>query len=194
MAATATPTLDAGRLSAYLAGMAILTVIAAPDPRLKARCRKVAAVDDDTRRLMDDMLETMYRFVGIGLAAPQVGVAKRIVVCDVARRDEPPRPLKLVNPEVVWESADLEIREEGCLSVPEHYADVERPSEVRVRYLDERGESREIHANGVLSVCLQHEIEHLDGVLFIDHLSALKRDIILRKLGKARRIKATEPA
>jgi peptide deformylase len=174
--------------------MAKLEIITAPDPRLKAKCRKVDKVDDSVRRLMDDMLETMYAAPGIGLAAPQVGDRRRVLVLDIAREDEPPQPLKFANPEIVWASEDEILHEEGCLSVPEHYAEVKRPAEVKVRYLDYENEIRELHATGLLSVCLQHEMEHLDGVLFIDHLSAIKRDIILRKLLKLRKADAREPA
>lgn len=172
--------------------MAIRDILVAPDPRLKITARPVGRVDGEVRRLVDDMLETMYRANGIGLAAPQIGSDLRIVVCDVARADEPARPMALINPEVSWASDELLLREEGCLSVPEHYAEVERPSEVKVRYLDRDGAEQEIHASGLLSVCLQHEIEHLEGTLFIDHLSRMKRDIILRKLKKTQRL--SEPA
>jgi peptide deformylase len=174
--------------------MAKLEIITAPDPRLKAKCRKVDKVDDSVRRLMDDMLETMYAAPGIGLAAPQVGDRRRVLVLDVAREDEPPQPLRFANPEIVWASEDEILHEEGCLSVPEHYAEVKRPAEVKVRYLDYENEIREMHATGLLSVCLQHEMEHLDGVLFIDHLSAVKRDIIVRKLLKLRKAETREPA
>ncbi len=174
--------------------MAIREILVAPDPRLKITARPVDRIDAGTRRLMDDMLETMYRANGIGLAAPQIGSDLRIVVCDVARTNEPPKPMILANPEVVWASETLELREEGCLSVPEHYAEVERPSEVKVRYLDRDGAEQEVHATGLLSVCLQHEIEHLEGTLFIDHLSRIKRDIILRKLKKTQRLTEPEPA
>lgn len=172
--------------------MALREILVAPDPRLKVTATPVERVDAEVKRLTDDMLETMYQANGIGLAAPQIGTALRIVVCDVARRDEKPAPMTLINPEVVWASEQLELREEGCLSVPEHYAEVERPSEVKIRYLDREGKEQEVHATGLLSVCLQHEIEHLDGTLFIDHLSRIKRDIILRKLKKTQRL--SEPA
>ena len=168
--------------------MAIRDIIVAPDPRLKITARPVGRIDGEIRRLMDDMLETMYRANGIGLAAPQVGSDLRIVVCDVARTNEPAQPMILANPKVVWSSEERVLREEGCLSVPEHYAEVERPTEVKIRYLDREGAEQEIHATGLLSVCLQHEIEHLDGTLFIDHLSRIKRDIILRKLKKTQRL------
>jgi peptide deformylase len=172
--------------------VAILTVITAPDPRLKVKSKPVERVDDGVRRLMDDMLETMYAAPGVGLAAPQVGVAKRVIVVDIAREGEPPQPLKMANPEIVWASDETVVCEEGCLSVPDHYSEVLRPKEVKVRYLDHENEIREIHATGFLATCLQHEIDHLDGVLFIDRVSALRRNIIVRKLVKAR--KAAVPA
>jgi len=166
--------------------MAILPILVAPHPVLKAKSKPVSKVDDEVRKLMDDMLETMYAAPGVGLAAPQVGVGRRIVVIDVAGKDEPPAPLFLVNPEVVWQSEELSVYEEGCLSVPKQYADVERPARVRVRYLDRDGKRQEVEGDGLLAVCLQHEIDHLDGTLFIDHLSLLKRNIILRKVKKER--------
>jgi peptide deformylase len=167
--------------------MALLEIITAPDPRLKRKARAVGHVDDTVRRLMDDMLETMYAAPGIGLAAPQVGVERRVIVVDVGPKDGPRQPLALADPEIVWVSDDDAVAEEGCLSVPEHYAEVDRPAAVRVRYRDRDNKLREIAADGLLSVCLQHEIDHLDGVLFIDRISALKRNMILRKLVKARR-------
>jgi peptide deformylase len=170
--------------------MALLPILVAPDPRLKKVSEPVKAVDAGIRKLMDDMLETMYQAPGIGLAAPQVGVLKRIIVLDIAREGEDPQPLKLVNPEVVWVSDDDATYNEGCLSVPEHYADVARPAQCRVRYLDHDGKAKEIAAEGLLATCLQHEIDHLDGVLFIDHITALKRNIILRKLLKAKKAAA----
>jgi peptide deformylase len=174
--------------------MARLDVIIAPDPRLKVRAKPVALVDDRVRRLMDDMLETMYTAPGIGLAAPQVGVAERVIVLDVAGRDSEPRPMKLANPEIVWASDETVLCEEGCLSLPEHYADVKRPAKVRVRYLDYENEIREIEAEDTLATCLQHEMDHLDGTLFVDHLSALKRGIILRKLRKMKKSAPSEAA
>ena len=167
--------------------MALLPIIVAPDPRLKKRCTPVARVDDEIRRLMDDMLETMYDAPGIGLAAPQVGVARRIIVVDVAREEEPPQPYRMVNPEVVWRSAEMATYQEGCLSLPEHYADVVRPAACRVRYLDAEGEACELEAEGLLATCIQHEIDHLNGIIFVDHISALKRGMILRKLTKAKK-------
>ncbi len=170
--------------------MTQLDVIIAPDPVLKRKARPVAEIDGRIRRLMDDMLETMYRAPGIGLAAPQVGVLERIIVVDVAGKDEPRQPYGMVNPEVIWRSDAEQVWQEGCLSLPDHYADVTRPAEVRVRYLDRDGQAQELQAGGLLAVCVQHEIDHLDGVLFVDHLSSLKRNIILRKLVKAKRAQA----
>ena len=168
--------------------MAVRPILVAPHPVLKAKAKPVAKVDDEVRRLMDDMLETMYEAPGIGLAAPQVGVSQRVLVVDVTREGEPRQPLRLANPELVWVSDEIETVEEGCLSVPEHYAEVTRPAKVRIRYRDYEDKLVEIEPEGLLATCLQHEIDHLDGVLFIDHLSSLKRNIILRKLVKARKL------
>ena len=167
--------------------MAKLDIIIAPDPRLKVKCKPVAKVDAKVARLMDDMLETMYAAPGIGLAAPQVGVAQRVIVLDVAREDEKPASLRMANPELVWVSDEDVTYNEGCLSLPEHYADVVRPKAIRVRYLDHQNESRELEAEGLLATCIQHEMDHLDGILFVDHITALKRNIILRKLLKAKK-------
>lgn len=164
--------------------MAKLPILVAPDSRLKTKAKPVAQVDDRIRRLTEDMLETMYDAPGIGLAAPQIGILERIVVIDVAGKDEPRAPMRLINPEITWVSEDLQTAEEGCLSLPEQWAEVVRPAEVKVRYLDETGARREKHATGLLAVCLQHEIDHLDGVLFVDHLSALRRNMILKKVQK----------
>ena len=174
--------------------MAQLPIITAPDPRLKIKARPVRAVDDKVRRLMDDMLDTMYGAIGIGLAAPQVGQSSRVIVLDVAREGEKPQPLQLANPEILWRSPELTTGNEGCLSLPEHYAEVTRPAKIRVRYLDYQNEIREIEASGLLAMCLQHEIDHLDGVLFVDHISSLKRGMILRKLAKAKRIRVPATA
>jgi peptide deformylase len=167
--------------------MAILPIITAPDPRLKQIAKPVEKVDAEVRKLMADMLETMYAAPGIGLAAPQVGVLKRVIVLDLAREDEEPQPLKMANPEIVWVSDDDAIYNEGCLSLPEHYADVARPAKCKVRYLDEQNEIRMLEADGLLATCVQHEIDHLEGILFVDHLTALKRNMILRKLLKAKK-------
>mgnify|MGYP001809842663 FL=1 len=170
--------------------MAILNILVAPHPLLKQKAKPVAAVDGRVRKLLDDMVETMYEAKGIGLAAPQVGVLERVVVIDVHEKDEPPNPIKLVNPEIVWESPERTVYEEGCLSVPEQYADVTRPKAVRLRYLDENGVSHEIDAEGMLATCVQHELDHLEGTLFVDHLSMLKRNMILRKVQKMQKQRA----
>jgi peptide deformylase len=171
--------------------MALLPIITAPDPRLKLKAKPVERVDDEIRQLMDDMLETMYAAPGIGLAAPQVGVSKRVIVIDLARENEPPQPMRLANPEIVWVSEEDASYEEGCLSVPEQFGDVVRPASVRIRYRDYDDKPVEIQPEGLLATCLQHEIDHLNGVLFIDHLSALKRNMILRKLVKAKKLAET---
>ncbi len=173
--------------------MPLLDIITAPDPRLKAVAEPVRGIDPGLHRLLDDMLETMYAAPGIGLAAPQVGVAKRAVVVDVGE-PEARRPMFLLNPEVRWRSDELVAAEEGCLSLPEHFAEVTRPAAVEVAYTDRDGAARTVRADGLLARCLQHEIDHLDGVLFVDHLSTLKRNMILRKLAKSRRTKARESA
>ena len=172
----------------------MLPIIIAPDPRLKRKAEPVEKVDAATRRLMDDMLETMHAANGVGLAAPQVGVLKRVIVVDTARKDEKPLRLRMANPEIVWASEEFELRDEGCLSFPEQFAEVRRPAKVRVRYLDHENEIREIEAEGLLSVCVQHEMDHLDGVLLVDRVSALKRNMILRRLAKAKRLAETESA
>ncbi|HEY5071679.1 MAG TPA: peptide deformylase [Caulobacteraceae bacterium] len=158
---------------------------------LKQVSAPVESVDDDLRVLMDDMLETMYAAPGIGLAAIQVGVARRVIVMDLARgEDQTPEPRRFVNPEIIWASEDTLPYEEGCLSVPEIYDEVERPARVRLRYLDCRGERLEEEAEGLFAVCIQHEIDHLNGVLFIDHLSRLKRERAVSKVRKAARVEA----
>ncbi|MEK9660543.1 MAG: peptide deformylase [Alphaproteobacteria bacterium] len=170
--------------------MALLPIVLAPDPRLKVKCRPIDVVDDEVRRFMDDMLETMYDAPGIGLSAPQVGDSRRIMVVDLARDPEAPAPIRMANPEIVEFSDAIRVGEEGCLSLPEHYAEVERPAKIRVRYLDENNETQELEADGLLSACIQHELDHLDGVLFVDHISSLKRNMILRKMKKAKRLQA----
>ena len=167
--------------------MARLPIIVAPDPRLKKFSEPVEAVNDEICALLDDMLETMYDANGIGLAAPQVGVLKRVVVIDITRADDDRSPIELVNPEVIWESDAIVIKEEGCLSLPEYYAEVERPETIRVTYLDRKNKQQELEADEMLATCIQHEIDHLDGILFVDHVSSLKRNMILRKLNKAKR-------
>jgi len=168
--------------------MAIRPILVAPDPRLKQKSTPIeGAVTDGHRALMDDMLETMYDAPGIGLAAIQIGEPVRIIVMDLAKEGEPPAPRYFVNPEILWASDELFSYEEGCLSVPEIYDDVERPARVKLRYLNYNGEQIEEDAEGLYAVCIQHEMDHLEGVLFIDHLSRLKREKALTKLKKARR-------
>jgi len=164
--------------------MAKLPILIAPHPKLKKVAAPVESVDDRIRQLMDDMLETMYDAPGIGLAAPQVGVMERVVVIDVANNGETPQPHKLVNPEVVWHGEELVDYEEGCLSLPEIFADITRPNEVRVRYRDENDTEQTLDAEGMLATVIQHEIDHLNGVLFVDHLSHLKRNMLMKKLSK----------
>jgi peptide deformylase len=167
--------------------MAVLPILVAPDPRLKKIAKPVAVVDATVRQLMDDMLETMYVAPGIGLAAPQVGQLLRVIVLDLAHEGEKPQPLRMANPELTWVSDDDGVYNEGCLSVPDHYADVVRPAAIKVRYIDETNTERELEADGLLATCIQHEMDHLEGILFIDHLTALKRNVILRKLLKAKK-------
>jgi len=166
----------------------ILRIRTYPDPVLRRRARSVERVDERIRRLMDDMLETMYAAPGIGLAAPQVGESLRVIVADVSEAKD--RPLRMVNPEITWRSETTAVAEEGCLSLPEIYGEVERPEAVEVRYLDENGAERTLRAEGLLARCLQHEVDHLDGVLFIDHLSPVRRNLLLRRYGKLRRQRA----
>ena len=169
--------------------MALREILIVPDPRLKKECEPVAEVNDEIRELLNDMLETMYAAPGIGLAAPQIGVMKRVVVMDVSDDKDKPEPIKLINPEIIWESEDTSVYHEGCLSIPEQYADVERPAEVGLRYLDENGKEHEIEADGLLATCIQHELDHLDGILFTDYLSALKRNMIMKKVLKLQKTK-----
>jgi peptide deformylase len=171
--------------------MAKLTILIAPDPRLKAKARDVAKVDAEVRRLADDMLETMYAAKGIGLAAVQVGVPLRIIVMDLDQKDGKNDPRVFVNPKILWASKETASFEEGCLSVPDIWEEVARPARIRAEYLDRDGARQELEADGILADCLQHEMDHLDGVLFIDRLSRLKRSIALRKLAKAKRQKET---
>jgi len=165
--------------------MAIRPILTAPNPILKQVSKPVEAVTDDLRALMDDMLETMYDAPGIGLAAIQVGEPLQILVLDVAHDEDEPKPQYFVNPEIIWASEDLSTYEEGCLSVPEFAAEVDRPAAIRLRYLDYDGKEQEMRADGLLATCIQHEMDHLKGVLFIDHLSNVKRNMIVRKLIKA---------
>jgi peptide deformylase len=167
--------------------MAIRPIITVPHPLLKQKSALVPAVTDEIRALMDDMLETMYDAPGVGLAAIQVGEPLRVIVMDLAGKGEDPAPRYFVNPEIVWASEEVKPWEEGCLSVPEIYDEVERPAKVRVRYLDYQGRPVEEEADGLFAVCIQHEMDHLEGVVFLDHLSRLKRDSAIRKVKKAQR-------
>lgn len=164
--------------------MAIREILVVPHPVLKQVSTPVEAVDDALRALMDDMLETMYDAPGIGLAAVQIGVPKRVIVMDLARQDEPKEPRYFVNPEIIWASEETAPYEEGCLSVPEIYDEVERPARVKLKYLNYQGQAVEEDAEGMFAVCIQHEMDHLQGVLFIDHLSRLKREQAIKKVKK----------
>ena len=175
----------------YVKPMAIRPIVLHPDPRLKKRADEVTEITQAHRVLADDMLATMYDAPGIGLAAPQVGVMERVLVMDcVKEENEPPRPMVLINPVVTWESEELNTYEEGCLSIPEQYADVDRPAEVKVRWMDLDGVEQEEHFDGLWATCVQHEIDHLDGKLFIDYLKPLKRQMITRKMQKLKRERA----
>ncbi len=168
--------------------MAIRDIVTLPDPLLRQISEPIAHVDADTRELWDDMLETMYAAPGIGLAAVQIGVPKRLLVADLAKEGEPQQPLFIANPEILWSSEAQSDYEEGCLSIPEYYEMVTRASEIKVRYLGREGEPLELHATGVLATCLQHEIDHLNGVLFIDYITKLKRDRVVKKFAKAQKL------
>jgi len=159
-------------------------IVIEPDPILRKKSKSLEKVDDELRRLLDDMLETMYSAPGIGLAAVQIGILKRLIVIDISKEKEKKNPLFLINPEIISKSKNTSIHEEGCLSLPGHFAEIERPSECQIKYIGYDGKKKEIKANGLLSTCIQHEIDHLDGKLFIDYLSKLKKDIILKKLVK----------
>jgi peptide deformylase len=165
--------------------MALRDILILPDKRLRLVSKPVAKVDSAVRKLVEDMLETMYDAPGIGLAAIQVGEPRRIVTMDLAKKDEPKQPQVFINPELVWQSEERKVHEEGCLSIPEYYEEVERPAQVAVKYLDLDGKPQQIEATGLLATCLQHEVDHLNGVLFIDHISRLKRDRIVKKFAKA---------
>jgi peptide deformylase len=165
--------------------MAIRDIIKLPDKRLRLVSEPVKHVDAGVKKLIDDMFETMYKAPGIGLAAIQIGVAKRVITMDLSKKEDNHEPQVFINPEIVWSSDETAKYEEGCLSIPEYYEEVERPKEVKVKYLDRDGRSAEIEAKGLLATCLQHEIDHINGVLFIDHLSKLKRDRVIKKFAKA---------
>jgi peptide deformylase len=171
--------------TAYIATMALRDILILPDKRLRQVSDPVKKIDAGLRKLIDDMFETMYDAPGIGLAAVQIGTPKRVITMDLAKKEEPRSPQVFINPEIVWTSQEKATYEEGCLSIPEYYDDVERPAQVKVKYLDLEGKPQEVVANGLFATCLQHEIDHLNGVLFIDHLSKLKRDRVLKKFTKA---------
>ncbi len=177
--------IDRLRTTAYIAIMALRDILILPDKRLRLVSKPVETIDAETKKLVADMFETMYDAPGIGLAAIQVGVPRRIVTMDLSKKEGPQEPHVFINPELLWSSDETVVREEGCLSIPEFYEDVERPAGVRVRYLDLDGKQLEVEANGLLATCLQHEIDHLNGVLFIDHISKLKRDRVTKKFAKA---------
>ncbi len=170
--------------------MAIRPILIIPEPQLRQISAPVLKIDRDVEKLVADMLETMYDAPGIGLAAVQVGVKKRVITIDVARDDAPKNPIALINPEIISVSDETSIYNEGCLSIPEYYEEVERPARVTVRYQDIKGAMQETEADGLLATCIQHEIDHLNGILFIDHLSRLKRDRVIKKFTKAARREA----
>jgi len=165
--------------------MALRDILILPDKRLRLVSEPVKKIDREIKQLADDMFETMYDAPGIGLAAIQVGITRRIVTTDLAKKDDPPEPRVFINPEITWRSDETATYEEGCLSIPEIYEEVERNAQVRVKYLDLEGKEQELEASGLLATCLQHEVDHLNGVLFIDHISKLKRDRIVKKFTKA---------
>ena len=172
--------------------MAIRDILIIPDPRLRLKSEPVNTVDKGVRTLVDDMFETMYAAPGIGLAAIQIGVPLRLITMDLAKKDDEKEPQVFINPEITWSSEETSSYDEGCLSIPEYYEEVERPAKVRVKYSDLDGKQHEIEAEGLLATCLQHEIDHINGVLFIDHISKLKRDMVMKKFKKA--AKRGEPA
>ena len=164
--------------------MPLKNIVIEPDPILRKISQPIETVNNETKKLLDDMLETMYAAPGIGLAAVQVGILKRIIVIDISKEKEKKNPFFLINPEIIFKSEKTSSYEEGCLSLPGHFAEIERPSECRVTYIDYNGKKRELKASGILSTCIQHEVDHLNGVLFIDYLSKLKKDMIIKKLIK----------
>lgn len=167
--------------------MAIRDILVIPDKQLRLVSKKVEAIDDSIRKLVEDMFETMYDAPGIGLAAIQIGEPLRVVTMDLAKKDEEKAPRVFINPEITWSSEEKKVHEEGCLSIPQYYEEVERPAQVKVKYLDLEGREHEETADGLFATCIQHEIDHLNGVLFIDHLSKLKRDRVIKKFTKIAR-------
>jgi peptide deformylase len=168
--------------------MPVREILILPDKRLRQVSKPVGKIDAATRALVEDMFETMYDAPGIGLAAIQIGEAKRVVTMDLAKKDDPKQPRVFINPELLSESGETNVHEEGCLSIPEYYEEVTRPAQVQLRYTDLDGHQHEIEADGLLAVCIQHEIDHLNGVLFIDHISKLKRDRVIKKFSKAAKL------
>ena len=162
-------------------------IVIEPDPILRKKSEPLEEVNNDLRKLMDEMLETMYEAPGIGLAAVQVGVLKRVIVIDLSKKDEKKNPIFIINPQLTFKSDDLVSYEEGCLSIPSQFAEVKRPNKCNIKYLDIEGNEKEIKAEGLLSTCIQHEIDHLNGILFIDHLSKLKKDLIIKKANKQKK-------
>jgi peptide deformylase len=177
-------------VSAYLQRMTIRPILTAPDPRLQAISTDVETVDAEIRKLVDDMADSMYAADGIGLAAVQVGVPKRVIVIDLDQKEGKKNPRAFINPKITWVSEEMAVFEEGCLSVPEIWDDVERPARIKAEYLDREGVKQFLETDGLLATCLQHEMDHLNGVLFIDHLSRLKRSMAIRKLTKAKKLQA----
>jgi peptide deformylase len=178
--------------TAYIAAMALQDILKIPDKRLRLVSEPVNRVDAGIRTLADDMFETMYAAPGIGLAAIQIGIPRRVVVMDLSKKDDAQEPQVFINPEITWRSEETSTHEEGCLSIPEYYEEVERPQRIKVRYLDLDGKAHEIEADGLFATCLQHEIDHTKGVLFIDHISKLKRDRVIKKFTKAAKAEKAE--
>jgi len=167
--------------------MSIRNIIIEPDPILRKKSTTLETVDDSIRKILDDMLQTMYNAPGIGLAAVQIGILKRLIVIDVSKKEEEKKPLFLINPEITYQSEETSIYEEGCLSLPGYFAEIERPAKCKINYIDYHGKKAELEAEGLLSTCVQHEIDHLNGILFIDYLSKLKKDMIIKKLVKQKK-------
>ena len=162
-------------------------ILTEPDPILRKKCEPLEKVDSDTKKLMDDMLETMYAAPGIGLAAVQVGILKRLVVIDISKGEEEKKPIFLINPQIIHQSKKTSVYEEGCLSLPGQFAEIERPAECAIQYIDYNGKEKDLKAEGLLATCIQHEVDHLNGILFIDYLSKLKKDMIIKKLVKQKK-------
>ena len=167
--------------------MSIRKIIIEPDTILRKKSEPLHQVNNDTRKLLDDMLKTMYAAPGIGLAAVQIGILKRVIVIDISKKEEKKNPILLINPEITFQSKETSIYEEGCLSLPGYFAEIERPAKCKVNYIDYHGKKTELEAQGLLSTCVQHEIDHLNGILFIDYLSKLKKDMIIKKLKKQKK-------